>query len=93
MLRNFTSREELVSYLRQEFPQLAARDHRVSQTRGGRKAPEKEPEKIDPLTYAQIRNFLSGAVTRLSPYIRYGILSLREVRQYILEHISNPADA
>lgn len=30
--------------------------------------------------YARSRNFLDGAVTRLSPYLRHGILTLAEVR-------------
>lgn len=34
---------------------------------------------IEPNAYAQTRNFLDGAVTRLSPYITHGIVSLPEV--------------
>jgi deoxyribodipyrimidine photo-lyase len=35
---------------------------------------------IDPLAYERSRNHLNGAVTRLSPYLRHGVLSLAEVR-------------
>ncbi|HLO88452.1 MAG TPA: FAD-binding domain-containing protein [Nostocaceae cyanobacterium] len=93
MLRDFASREELVNYLREQFPQAAARDEQVSSTVGGRKAAEQVLKKVDPANYAKTRNFLTGAVTKLSPYIRYGVLSLREVRDYVLDHIQNANDA
>jgi deoxyribodipyrimidine photo-lyase len=35
---------------------------------------------IDPSAYARTRNFLDGAVSRLSPYLRHGVLGLGEVR-------------
>lgn len=93
MLRDFKNREELISYLRKEFPEVAKRDPQVSKTAGGYAAAQQELAKIDPIAYGKTRNFLSGSVTRLSPYIRYGILSLREVREYILERVENPDDA
>jgi deoxyribodipyrimidine photo-lyase len=34
---------------------------------------------IDPLKYAKTRNFLTGAVTYLSPYISRGVISTRQV--------------
>ncbi len=36
--------------------------------------------RIDPVGYGQSRNDLDGAVTRLSPFLRHGVLSLAEVR-------------
>lgn len=36
-------------------------------------------EKIDPVEYARSRNFLNGAVTRLSPYISRGVISPKYV--------------
>ena len=38
-------------------------------------------EQIDPEAYGRSRNFLNGAVTRLSPYISRGVLSTRQVLQ------------
>ena len=38
---------------------------------------------IDPVAYAQTRNALEGAVTRLSPHITHGFLSLRDVLRAI----------
>lgn len=93
MLRDFTSREELVAYLREQFPKAAERDDHISMTVGGRKAAKQILQKIDPVSYAKTRNFLTGAVTRLSPYIRYGVLSLREIRDYVLDKVQNSDEA
>jgi deoxyribodipyrimidine photo-lyase len=39
---------------------------------------------INPVQYAKTRNFGSGAVTHLSPYISRGVVSTRQVYEYIL---------
>ncbi|GCL43465.1 MULTISPECIES: FAD-binding domain-containing protein [Nostocales] len=91
MLRDFKNRSELVTYLREQFPQ-AADDH-VSNIPGGRKAAEEALRKIDPVAYAKTRNFLDGNVTKLSAYIRHGVLSLGEIREYVLKRVDNPDDA
>jgi deoxyribodipyrimidine photo-lyase len=93
MRRDFTSREELVGYLSEQFANAAKRDHHISKTVGGRKAAENVLQKVDPAKYGKTRNFFSGAVTRLSPYIRYGVLSLREIRDYVFEHVQNRDEA
>ena len=91
MLRDFKNRSELVTYLREQFPQ-AADDH-VSNIPGGRKAAEEALRKIDPVAYAKTRNFSDGNVTKLSAYIRHGVLSLGEIREYVLKRVKNPNDA
>src|SRR5438045_9198980 len=93
MLNEFANRDELIAYLRQQFPDAAERDDHISEIVGGRKAAEQVLQKIDPLNYSKTRNFLTGAVTRLSHYIRYGVLSLREIRDYVLNHVENSEDA
>ena len=40
---------------------------------------------IDPREYAKTRNHLSGAVTKLSPYITRGVITLPAVRDRLLE--------
>ncbi|MEP0986612.1 FAD-binding domain-containing protein [Ekhidna sp.] len=40
---------------------------------------------IDPLEYGKTRNFIDGAVTKLSPYISRGVISTRQVYQSIVE--------
>ncbi|MBO3461710.1 deoxyribodipyrimidine photo-lyase [Aetokthonos hydrillicola Thurmond2011] len=91
--RDFSNREDLVAYLRQQFPNAAEPDDHISETVGGRKAAENALQKVDPAKYGKTRNFFSGAVTKLSPYIRYGVLSLREIRDYVLEHVQNQDEA
>ena len=91
MLRDFKNRSELVTYLREQFPQ-AADDH-VTNIPGGRKAAEEALREIDPVAYAKTRNFLDGNVTKLSAYIRHGVLSLGEIREYVLKRVKNPNDA
>ncbi|MBD2253131.1 FAD-binding domain-containing protein [Nostoc parmelioides] len=93
MLRKFASRDELIAYLREQFPQVAERSDCVSDTKGGRQAAQKALQKVNPATYAKTRNFLTGDVTRLSAYIRYGVLSLGEIRDYVLDNVKHPDDA
>ena len=60
---------------------------------GGRKAAEAVLAKVDSRAYAASRNHLDGAVTRLSPYIRHGVLSLDEVRNAALASVGDPKQA
>ena len=41
-------------------------------------------ESIDPIRYGKTRNYLNGAVTRLSPYISRGLISTRQIAQSVL---------
>ncbi len=50
---------------------------------GGRRAAEARLALMDPARYGTSRNHLDGAVTRLSPYIRHGVLTLAEVREAV----------
>lgn len=93
MLREFASRDELIAYIREQFPAAAERDIHISETVGGRKAAEEALQKVNPIAYEKTRNFLTGNVTRLSPYIRHGVLSLREIRDYVLTHVQHPNEA
>ena len=91
--RQFASRAELEATLRQLFPEASGG---LSAIRGGRRAAETALAAIDPLAYGRSRNHLGGAVTRLSPYIRHGVLSLVEVREAVfawLERSEQPPKA
>ncbi|MCE2516638.1 MAG: DNA photolyase [Alphaproteobacteria bacterium] len=48
---------------------------------------------LDPAGYGKTRNFLNGKVTRLSAYIRHGMVSLNHVRNLALARVSRKADA
>lgn len=84
MRRDFTDRDDLITYLQAQFPDAAAIDDRIAPIRGGRAAADERLRQIDPQRYGRTRNQLTGAVTRLSPYLRYGILSLAEVRDVVI---------
>ncbi|QCW98910.1 deoxyribodipyrimidine photolyase [Aggregatimonas sangjinii] len=43
-------------------------------------------ESIDPSTYARTRNYISGAVSYLSPYISRGVISTKFVLQQLLQN-------
>jgi deoxyribodipyrimidine photo-lyase len=59
----------------------------------GRDAAVQRLAAIRPQRYARSRNFLDGAVTRLSPYLRHGILDLAEVRDAALAAVTRAGDA
>ena len=40
---------------------------------------------IDPLEYSKTRNFIQGAVTYLSPYISRGVISVKQIRDAVLQ--------
>ncbi len=84
MRRDFEDRDELVAYLRQQFPSASTRDNHISPILGGRREAVRRMQAVDPPRYAKTRNHLDGAVTRLSPFLRHGVLSLPEVRDYAL---------
>jgi deoxyribodipyrimidine photo-lyase len=69
---------ELQATLRQLFPEAVGD---LSPIRGGNQAAAAALAAIDPAAYGRSRNHLDGAVTRLSPWIRHGVLSLVEVRE------------
>lgn len=84
MRRDFGDRAALVAYLQRAFPVAAAYDAHIAPTPGGRRAAAATLASIDPAAYAATRNHLAGAVTRLSPYLRHGVVSLAEVRDAAL---------
>jgi len=91
MQREFESREELIQYIQREFS--LEHDTDVSDMIGGRSEALKRLNQVSlGRQYQKTRNFLDGAVTKLSPYIRHGILNLGELRLYALKNATNPKD-
>ncbi|NBV06754.1 MAG: DNA photolyase [Proteobacteria bacterium] len=80
---NFSNRKDLLDYVASISPWL--NDFTASEILGGKIQAEEKLNKIDPISYCKNRNYLDGSVTKLSPYIRHGILSLNEVRNFALE--------
>ena len=47
-------------------------------------------EAIEPVSYAKNRNYIDGAVSKLSPYISRGVISTKEILNSLLERGFNP---
>ena len=92
-LNNVSNREELSSTLRSLFPHLSPSDVSLSPTRGGRKAALAALAEVKPKSYAASRNYLDGDNTRLSAYLRHGVLTLAEVRDEVLRRVPSSSDA
>lgn len=90
--RDFADRNALIAYLSDAFPGAAERDSHVAPVRGGRVAAEERLARIRPRGYAQTRNETSGDVTRLSAYIRHGVLTLTEVRTAAIDRVNRRGD-
>ena len=78
--RSFGSRAELQVQLQQLFPKASGE---LSPVVGGWAAAGQRLAALDPSAYGRSRNHLDGAVTRLSPSIRHGVLSLAAVRNAV----------
>ncbi|NBV28824.1 DNA photolyase [bacterium] len=85
--RTFENHAALINYVKQLAPWAQGDSSEIS---GGRLAAEEKLQAINPILYERTRNFGDGHITRLSPYIRHGILSLNEVRNYALTQCSEP---
>lgn len=79
----FETRAQLQAHIRSLSPHLA--EETVSQIEGGRAAGEHRLAQLDAQAYGRSRNFLDGAVSYLSPYIRHGIVTLNEARNLALQ--------
>ncbi|MGY2897342.1 hypothetical protein [Deinococcus sp. UYEF24] len=74
------------------FPEVFAQDAlRQGFARGGRDAALKMLAAIDPVAYGRDRSSQEGHVSRLSPYLRHGVLTLAEVRDAALAHAPQTA--
>jgi len=92
------ARGELVAALAASFPAAAALAGEPAAARslpfaGGRGGARERLASLDPTAYARTRNDVGGSVSRLSPWIRHGVLSLAEVRDAALGRVADPAAA
>lgn len=90
--KNFPHLEDCQPYIRAHFPHLNPEDQAVSPIHGGHHAAQTALQQVDPIRYGKTRDHLNGAVTRLSPYIRHGILNLADVRYHALT-LASPLQA
>ena len=82
LINKFDNRESLIDYVKKLAPWAKGN---VSNIQGGLKEAKSKLEQIDPIKYSYTRNYGDGKVTKLSPYISHGILSLNEVRNKAIE--------
>jgi deoxyribodipyrimidine photo-lyase len=86
-------RDALVARARAMCPHLTDEDHHVSPISGGVTEARERLGWVDPVAYAKTRNYLDGAVTQLSPFIRHGVVSLPDVRDTVIHAVGNANDA
>ncbi|MFT6105991.1 MAG: deoxyribodipyrimidine photo-lyase [Rickettsiales bacterium] len=77
----FENRYDLINHVQNIAPWAKGSESKIL---GGRNAAEEKLQAINPVLYGKTRNFVDGHITKLSPYIRHGILSLNEVRNHAL---------
>ena len=85
--KNFKDRAELIAYVKNLAPWSTGG---ASPIQGGRDAAFHALNNIDPIGYAQTRNFGDGKVTKLSPYVHHGIIDLNTIRNHALRKCSEP---
>ena len=83
----------MASALTAIFSHLSPADKALSQIRGGRFAADALLLLVNPQRYERSRNYLAGDVTRLSAYLRHGVLTLAEVRDHALQQVADPRHA
>jgi deoxyribodipyrimidine photo-lyase len=86
-----SDRNERLHYIKRTFPSAKGPDLEFAWA-GGRLNALKKLNSIDVDAYAKNRNFLNGAVTHLSPYLRHGCLTLNETFDSIKKRFGSRAD-
>ena len=85
--REFASRDELIAYVREQFPRRKnPGQQRTPNPRRAISSRDSPRNKFSPASTPQPA-FPHGAVTRLSPYLRYGVLKLGGSRHAVLEKV------
>lgn len=89
--KKFASREELVDHVALITPAIARAE--PSPIVGSQRSLKERMDALDPAAYGRSRNFLDGKVSRLSGFIRHGMISLNQVRNLALDRVNKPVDA
>ncbi|WP_036301736.1 FAD-binding domain-containing protein [Methylotenera sp. L2L1] len=77
-----SDRVERLHYIRRIFSAAKGPDLAVEWS-GGRASGLRKLNAVDATLYGRNRNFINGAVTHLSPYLRHGCLTLNEVFAFV----------
>lgn len=84
-------RVERVQYMRRMFPQAKGRNL-LEEWQGGRQQAMQLINAIDAEAYGRNRNFINGSVSKLSPYIRHGCVTISEVAEHVLKRFGQQAE-
>jgi deoxyribodipyrimidine photo-lyase len=85
--KKFNDRKSLIAFVKALAPWAEGQQSNIE---GGRQNAETKLGEIKPIAYARTRNYGDGHITKLSAYIHHGILSLNEVRNFVLYQCSEP---
>lgn len=84
-------RAERLQYMKRMFPQ-AVGSSLSDQWPGGRQEALKRLNSIDLKAYKRNHEFINGAVSKLSPYLRYGCITLRETADNLIKRFGVDAE-
>jgi deoxyribodipyrimidine photo-lyase len=84
-------RQERLQYIRRMFPQAKGRNL-TADWAGGRVYALDKLADVDAVTYAKNRNFINGSVSKLSPYIRHGCITVKEIAASVTERFGEQAE-
>jgi len=86
-----SDRSERLQYIKRKFPK-AGGTGLSDDWRGGRQEAMKRLNSIDVALYEKNRDFINGSVSRLSPYFRYGCLTLKEAADNLQDRFGNESE-
>jgi deoxyribodipyrimidine photo-lyase len=81
----FANREDMTAYLAVQLEGLYSTPANPNLIRGGRRAALAQLEKFKVNGYGK-RNFVASQTSRLSAYLRHGVLSITEVAAHVRKH-------
>jgi len=89
----FDNREALTALIAETFESELIEGHRQPSSIHGQVLSEAElAECIQPAAYARTRNFYDGAVSRLSPFVRHGVVNRKTLAGIALAGGDKPAE-
>jgi deoxyribodipyrimidine photo-lyase len=81
----FSSREDMTAYLAVQLEGLYSTEAIPNEIRGGRRAALEQLETFQAVGYGK-RNFIEASTSRLSAYLRHGVLTIAEVAEHVRTH-------
>jgi len=86
-LAGFEDRAAISAHIRSLCSYLSSEDTAISDTRGHRDELLRRLEALQPENYGKTRNYITGDVTNLSPFIRHGLINLTDVRDKVMSMV------